>query len=374
MLAKRRVAQIPQVLVPDVDLIQVIRIVAEYGGQAVEHRHPVGHILLQQVFFRRCQVLVLHMAEGEHLADVAALFPDATELPGIPDGHGLLVDLPTDGFAVRVVAGRGQHDPYRLLPAGACAEGHNVPQLPVWLRMQLVEDHTAWLVAVLGKSLAGQDDHFADGDPLVSAVAGPHPLSVFDRPLRLFDFQLAPGQHLGGPRSRPEHIYRRAEHNAGVVLVGRADVYLSVQLTVSKQMVDTQSGRQLALSVFLGDLQIQVPILPQPLPGILIGFHGAVEIHDGGALPLVQGKRLTGVRGGQALHKVADKAPRCLVEVITGSCGHCQYPMAADCLARSVLVNSSASSSGAAPAALTTAVGTTILHRLVTDSPMDSAH
>ena len=106
MLAKRRVAQIPQVLVPDVDLIQVIRIVAEYGGQAVEHRHPVGHILLQQVFFRRCQVLVLHMAEGEHLADVAALFPDATELPGIPDGHGLLVDLPTDGFAVRVVAGR----------------------------------------------------------------------------------------------------------------------------------------------------------------------------------------------------------------------------------------------------------------------------
>ena len=191
------------------------------------------------------------------------------------------MDLPADGFAVRVVTGCGQHNPYRLLPPGASAEGHDLPQLTVGLCMELVEDHAAGLVAVLGKGLAGEDHHFSNRDPLVSAVAGPHPLAVFHTLLGFNDLKLALGQHLGGPLRRAEHEHRRAEHDTGVFLVCRADVDLGVQLAVSEQVVDAQGSRQLALSVFLGDLQIQVPVLPQPLSGLLIGLHGAVELHDG---------------------------------------------------------------------------------------------
>ena len=105
------------------------KLMADFGGA------PMIARILQATdgLFARRVVVTRH-------ADVAAFCLDAPQLAGVPDGNGLLVDLPADGLPVRVVAGRGQHDHRLLCPGGVGAGRQNVPQPPVWLGVQLIDE------------------------------------------------------------------------------------------------------------------------------------------------------------------------------------------------------------------------------------------
>ena len=84
--------------------------------------HRVGVVPpypLQQGRLGPGEVVLLRPPQGEHLSGVTPLRQDAAQLPGVPDGHRPLVDLPADAVPVRVVARSGQHDPNRLVVGGS---------------------------------------------------------------------------------------------------------------------------------------------------------------------------------------------------------------------------------------------------------------
>ena len=117
----------PELFVPNIHSRQVVRVVAVQGSQAVEDGQPVGHILGQKVVLSLLEIFVVHVAQGQHLPGIAALGQDAAQPPGVPDGHGLLVDFPANGGPVRIIASRGQHDPdgcFRPEPAPAVMTSH----------------------------------------------------------------------------------------------------------------------------------------------------------------------------------------------------------------------------------------------------------
>ena len=319
MLPQGRVAPVPQRLVPDVHPVQVVRVVPKHGSQAVQHRQPVALVPLQQGRLGPGEVVLLRPPQGEHLSGVTPLRQDAAQLPGVPDGHRPLVDLPADAVPVRVVARSGQHDPNRLVVGGSGRAGHHVPQLPVRLGVELIEDHAAGLVAVLGVGLRGEHLHQPHRDPAQAAVLRLHPPSVFDPLLGSDDLQLSSGDHFGGPGGGLQHEHRRPEHDARIVLIRGAEIHLRVQLPVTEQVIQAQGGGQLALSVLLGDLQIEILILPQQPAAFLVPLHGGVELHQRLPLPLIQPEGLPRVRSGQALHKVAHKAPALFVPLLHGS-------------------------------------------------------
>ena len=325
MLAERGVAEIPQALVPDVELFQVVRIIAEQRRQAVEDRQPVFLVTAEQLSLRVRKVLVAGMPEREDLAHVAALGADAPQLPRVADGDSFLVDLPADGAAVGVVARGRQHDPCRLLPARARRAGHDVPQLTVGLRVQLVEDDAARLVAVLAVRLGGEDLQNADRDPLVPAVAGLHALAVLDALAALDGPQLALGDHLCRPRRARRHKDRRVVDDRGVFLVRRADIDLRVQLAVREEVIEGQRRSQLALAVLLRDLEVEVPVPAQPLCAFIRArfghVHRAVKFHQRLALPVVKAEELTRVGRRQALDEIAHELPRLAVENVCHATG-----------------------------------------------------
>ena len=179
--------------------------------------------------------------------------------------------LPGDGLTIRVVARRGQHDPDRLLARVARAEGHDVPKVAVRLRVQLVENDAGRLVAVLGIGLRGQHLHLGAAHRVVNGLCAVHDAAALHKRGRVLHHPL------GG-----------AEHDARVVAVRRHDIDLAVYLAVRVQVVHTQRGGQLALAVFLGDLDVQVLVPPdvQPCRVCLVLHHLAVELGHGVPLPV----------------------------------------------------------------------------------------
>ena len=253
------------------------------------------------------------MPQGQDLPGVSALGLDGSQPPGVPDGHGLLMDLPADAATVRVIAGSGQHQPHRLSVGGAGRAGHHVPQLPVRLGVELVEDHAAGLVAVLGIGLRGEHLHQPHDNPAQAAVLRLHLPPVLDLFLGPDDLQFPAGDHSGRPGGGLQHEHRRPEHNTCVVLVRGADIDLRVQFPVPKQVVDSQSGGQLALTVLFRDLQKEILVSSQKPVRLAVPLHRGIELHQRLPLPPVEVEGLTRVCGRQALHKVADKLPGGLV-------------------------------------------------------------
>jgi hypothetical protein len=200
------------------------------------------------------------------------------------------VHLPADALPVRVVACRRQHDPHRLTAGIARAERHNVPQSAVRLRVQLVEDHAARLVAVLAVGFTGQHLH------LRAAHRVENGLFAVDDAAALFE------------RGRVlDHVRRRREHNVRVVAVRRHEVDLAVGLPVREQVIRAEPGRDLALAVLLRDFEIEILVLAQILARrVLVLGHFAVKRLHHVALPVDQPQRHA-ARARQAFEIVAHK-------------------------------------------------------------------
>ena len=193
--------------------------------------------------------------------------------------------------------------------------------------MQLIKNHTAWLVTVLAVCLGGKHLHYADGDPLISAVAGLDPAAVLNALAALGDLQLAACDHFCRPRRTRRHEDRRIVDDRSVFLVRRADIDLGVQFAVGKQVIEPQRGRKLAFAVFLGDLKIEIPIFSQPFGagwgrevlGVRFGHLRPVEFHQCAALPVIQVEKFAGIGRRQPADKVADKLSGLLIV----SLSHC---------------------------------------------------
>ena len=87
------------------------------------------------------------------------------------------------------------------------------------------------------------------------------------------------------------HPLGGAEYDARVFAICRNDVDLAVDFAVRVQVVHAQRGGELALAVFLGDLEVQVLIPPDVQSGrvclVALGLDQlAVELGDRVPLPV----------------------------------------------------------------------------------------
>ena len=185
-LADGRVAAFPQLLVVNVDTLEFVLVLDE--AQPVDDRQP---------------------ARVVHVALAGASFAAAQ------DGQRLFVHFPADGFAVGVVARRRQHDPDRHLARVARTERHDIPQIAVGLRVQLVENHAAGLVAVLGIGFARQHLELAARNRVVNGLGAVHDAAALHQRGRVL-----------------HHPLCRRIHNARVVTVGGDDIDLAVHFPV----------------------------------------------------------------------------------------------------------------------------------------------
>ena len=191
----------------------------------------------------------------------------------------LLMDLPADGLTIRIISGRGQHDHRLLEPGRVGAHRQDVPQPPVGLGVQLVDDNSRKAETVLGVGVAAVDLHHA-AEPcpdLSDAVPAP-----CQRPV----CRLAQCRVL-------HHVLGALVDDIRVGLIGGENAHLRAALAVIHQQIQPQPCRKLALAVLLGDLVIQKPAVSHPLAAIVADLD-AEELPDGPPLPLQKVERLTG--------------------------------------------------------------------------------
>ena len=170
MLPERGVAAVPERLIVDIYGGEILRVVTIKGSDAVQDGKPGVKVFCQERVHGAGKIFVCHSLEAQHLPRVSALFQHRSELPGVADPDGLFMDLPADGVAIRVVSGCGQNDPHRLPPAGAGAKGHHIPEIPVGLGVQFIENHTGWLISVLAVCFGGKNFQPANDLPFHSAA------------------------------------------------------------------------------------------------------------------------------------------------------------------------------------------------------------
>ena len=96
-----------------------------------------------------------------------------------------------------------------------------------------------------------------------------------------------------------DHPFRRAEYDARVVAVCGDDIHLAVHLAVCIQVIYGKCCGKLGLSVFLGNLKVQVLVPPDVIPRsvrflTLRADHLTVELAHHIPLPVHQTKRCTG--------------------------------------------------------------------------------
>ena len=177
--------------------------------------------------------------------------------------HRFLMHLPADGIAV--CTGGGEEEPQRLPARVAAALGHYVVKGASGLRVKLVEDAGGNVQAVLGRHFTGQ--HLIDASRWLihHALGGRDDL---DQPAQR--------------RVLPNHIHRHIKHNGRLLTVAGAGINLRLPLIVVDEHVQRQRRAQLALSIFLSNLDIHLIVLPD----IGIFFpHRAEHIPDDLLLP-----------------------------------------------------------------------------------------
>ena len=124
------------------------------------------------------------------------------------------MNLIADGL--RIVAGRGDEKIQRLHTGIAGALGHNIKELAVWLGVQLIENYTVGIEAVLIADICGK--HLVDtarwliNEPLLG-------IQYLD-PLREC-------------RTHPHHISRHIEHDGRLLTAGSAAINFSAFLTIA---------------------------------------------------------------------------------------------------------------------------------------------
>ena len=180
--------------------------------------------------------------------------------------------LVADG--VRVVPGGGDEEEQGLHPRVAGSLGHDVEQLPVRLRVQLVEDDAVRVEPVLVRDIRGQH--------LVEAMRR----QVFEPLLRFEDLHA-----LGESRAEAHHVDRDVEHDLGLVPVGGAAVHLGPLLVVPAGQKQRDRRGKLALSLLLRDLHVGGVELP-----VAVLLDHAEEIPDDLLLPVDELERLPGPR------------------------------------------------------------------------------
>ncbi len=141
------------------------------------------------------------------------------------------MDFPADAPPVRVVPRRGQHDHRLLPPGGVRTGGEYIPQPPVGLGVELVDDDGGKRKPVLGGGIAGIDLHHAavPAADLTHAVPAPHQGVVL---------RLAQGGVL-------HHVLRALVDDVRIGLVGGEDAHLGPGLPVRDQVVEAQTGGEL---------------------------------------------------------------------------------------------------------------------------------
>ena len=136
------------------------------------------------------------------------------DLSSVNDVLGFLVYLIADGL--RIVAGRGDKEIQRLHTGIAGAFCHDIKELAVRLRVQLIEYHAVGVETVL-----------------VAYIGGEHLLDtarwLIDEPLLGIQY-LDP---LGERRTHPHHISRHIKHDGCLLTISRTAIDLGSFLTVT---------------------------------------------------------------------------------------------------------------------------------------------
>ena len=165
-----------------------------------------------------------------------------------------------------VSTGSGDQEVQRLHAGVTGALRHDVEQLSVGLCVQLVEDYAVDVEAVLRICFRRQH--------LVEAVR------------RRVNDPLLGGENLHAlaeRRAHSHHISGHLKHDAGLLAVGGAAVYLGALLAVTTAKQKSDGSCQLALSILLRDLHIGGVELP-----VAVGLQDTKQIPYDLLLPVQQ--------------------------------------------------------------------------------------
>ena len=169
--------------------------------------------------------------------------PGLVDLPAFEDVQCLLVYLPAD--RVGVVTGSRNQKEKRLLSGIAAALGHDIKQLPVRLRVQLVEDDSVGVEAMLVGHVCRQHLVLAVGGVVHNGTGG---LVDGDVPLK--------------GRAKHHHVHSHIEYDLGLIDISGAAVDLRTLFAISTGKVQGNGGSELTLAHLLRNLHVGSRELP----------------------------------------------------------------------------------------------------------------
>ena len=203
-----------------------------------------------------------------------------------------LVRLVADGLRVRP---RRRDEEIQRLHAGiARALRHDVEELPVRLRVELVEHHAVDVEAMLRIRLGGED--------LIKAVRR----KVHHALLRCEDFH-APRKR----RAHPYHVRRDLEHDARLLPVGGAAIHFGTLLPITTTKEQRDGRSQLRLALLFRNLDVRRVEL-----AVAVRLQHAEQIANDALLPVDELERLPRPRSfrmAKALDERHGKIRRSLV-------------------------------------------------------------
>ena len=191
------------------------------------------------------------------------------DFASLDDVLGLLVDLIADGL--RIIAGRGDKKIQRLHTGIARTLGHNIKELTVRLRMQLIENYAVGVEAVL-----------------VSHIGGKH---LIDTARWLVDDSLLGVQNfdtLRQSRTHTYHVGRHIENDGRLLTVGGAAIDLGSFLSVTAGEQQSHGSSKFGLALFLGNLDVCRIEL-----SVSVGLEDTENVPDNLLLPVDELERLS---------------------------------------------------------------------------------
>ena len=184
------------------------------------------------------------------------------DFASLDDVLGLLVDLVADGL--RIVASRGDKEIQRLHTGVTGALGHNIKELAVRLRVQLIKHHAVCIEAVL-----------------VTDICGKH---LVDTARWLINESLLGIQYLdplGERRTHSHHIRRHIKNDGRLLTVGSAAIDLCALLAIAAGEQKRHRSGKLGLTLFLGDFDVGGIELP-----IAVGLEDTENVPNDLLLPV----------------------------------------------------------------------------------------